>query len=189
MKLKILYTAAILLGVIGCKSPEARRPVSQNSGSFINESIKRNKKLVAKEEAIILKMIEQDSTQDYKASSNGFWYYYNKKSTDSLNVEMPEYGDVVRFDYNIKDLNGNYIYDVGEIPTKRYAMDRENLFGGLREGLKLMKAGETVTFIFPSHKAFGYYGDKDRIGTNIPIITEVTLNSITQEINTNKSDN
>ena len=52
-----------------------------------------------------------------------------------------------------------------------------------------MKEGETVTFIFPSHKAFGYYGDKDRIGTNIPIITEVTLNSITQEINTNKSDN
>ena len=189
MKLKLLYITALILGVMGCKSPEARRPVTQNSGSFINESIQRNKKLVAKEEAIILKMIQQDSTKDYIASSNGFWYYYNKRSTDSLNVEMPEYGNVVRFDYNIKDLDGNYIYDVGEIPTKRYAMDRENLFGGLREGLKLMKEGETVTFIFPSHKAFGYYGDKDRIGTNIPIITEVTLHSITQEINTNKSDN
>ncbi len=189
MKLKFIYIIVAILGFIGCKSPEARRPVTQNSGSFINESIKRNKKLVAKEEAIILKIIEQDSTRDYIASSNGFWYYYNEKSTDSLNVEMPEYGDVVRFDYNIKDLNGNYIYDVGEIPTKRYAMDRENLFGGLREGLKLMKAGEKATFIFPSHKAFGYYGDKDRIGTNIPIITEVTLHTITQEINTNKSDN
>lgn len=189
MKLKLLYISVLILGVMGCKSPEARRPVTQKSGSFINESIQRNKKLVAKEEAIILKMIQQDSTQEYIASSNGFWYYYNKRTTDSLNIKMPEYGDVVRFDYNIKDLNGNYIYDVGEIPTKRYAMDRENLFGGLREGLKLMKEGETVTFIFPSHKAFGYYGDKDRIGTNFPIITEVTLNSITQEINTNKSDN
>lgn len=189
MKLKLFYIIVIILGVLGCKSPEARRPVTQNSGSFINESIQRNKKLVAKEESIILNMIQKDSTKDYIASSNGFWYYYNKRSTDSLNIKMPEYGDVVRFDYNIKDLAGNYIYDVGEIPTKRYAMDRENLFGGLREGLKLMKEGETVTFIFPSHKAFGYYGDKDRIGTNIPIITEVTLNSITQEINTNKSDN
>jgi len=189
MKVKLITILVLILGVMGCKSPEARRPVTQNSGSFINESIQRNKKLVAKEEAIILKIMERDSTQEYIASSNGFWYYYNKKSTDSLNINMPEYGDVVRFDYNIKDLNGNYIYDVGEIPTKRYAMDRENLFGGLREGLKLMKEGEIVTFIFPSHKAFGYYGDKDRIGTNIPIITEVSLHTITQEINTNKSDN
>jgi len=189
MKLKFIYVIVLIIGFLGCKSPEARRPVTQNSGSFINQSIQRNKKLVAKEEAFILKLIEKDSSQEYIASNNGFWYYYNKKSTDSLNLEMPEYGDVVRFDYNIKALDGNYIYDVGEIPTKRYAMDREDLFGGLREGLKLMKEGETVTFIFPSHKAFGYYGDKERIGTNIPIITEVTLHSITQEINTNKSDN
>ncbi len=189
MKLKLIYIVFVILTAVGCKSPEARRPVTQNSGSFINESIERNRELVAKEEAVIMKMIEQDSIKNYIASNNGFWYYYNVRSTDSLNVKMPEYGDVVRFDYNIKSLEGDYIYEVGEIPTKRYAMDRENLFGGLREGLKLMKAGETVTFIFPSHKAFGYYGDKNKIGTNIPIITEVKLHTITQELNTNKSEN
>jgi len=189
MKLKFIYIVFLILLGVGCKSPEARRPVTQNSGSFINESIERNRELVAKEEAVILKMIEQDSTKNYIASNNGFWYYYNEKSTDSLNLKMPEYGDVVRFDYNIRSLEGDYIYQVGEIPTKRYAMDREDLFGGLREGLKLMKAGEIVTFIFPSHKAFGYYGDKNKIGTNIPIITEVKLHTITQELNTNKSEN
>ena len=189
MKLNTLYILFLIFAVVGCKSPEARRPVSQNSGSFINESIERNRELVAKEEAVILKMIEQDSTKNYITSSNGFWYYYNVRSSDSLNVKMPEYGDVVRFDYNIRSLQGDYIYAENEIPTKRYAMDREDLFGGLREGIKLMKAGETVTFIFPSHKAFGYYGDKNKIGTNIPIITEVKLHTITQELNTNKSEN
>ena len=58
-------------------------------------------------------------------------------------------------------------------------MDKQELFTGLREGLKLMKAGETYTFIFPSQKAYGYYGDEKKIGANTPIITQVTVKSIT----------
>jgi len=58
-------------------------------------------------------------------------------------------------------------------------MDKEELFTGLREGLKLMKSGETVTFLFPSQKAYGYYGDENRIGSNTPLICKVTVNSIT----------
>ena len=67
-------------------------------------------------------------------------------------------------------------------------MDQEKLFSGLRQGLKLMKEGETVTFLFPSHKAFGYYGDKEKIGTNMPIITKVTLYNIEKQTN-NELDN
>ena len=62
-------------------------------------------------------------------------------------------------------------------------MDKEELFTGLREGLKLMKPGETVTFLFPSQKAYGYYGDEDKIGINTPLICEVTVNTIRQNLN------
>jgi hypothetical protein len=41
--------------------------------------------------------------------------------------------------------------------------------------------GETVTFLFPSYKAFGYYGDKNKIGTNWLIKTKVTLNDIKEK--------
>ena len=71
----------------------------------------------------------------------------------------------------------------GEKPTREYAMDKEKLFSGLRQGLKLMKTGETVTFLFPSHKAFGYYGDKEKIGSNVPITAKVTLHEIKEESN------
>lgn len=186
--MKKLILCFCILAVAGCKSPEARRPVTQNSGSFINESIERNKELVAREEAVILKMIEQDSATNYLSSPNGFWYFYNKESSDSLNTETPEFGDIVKFDYSIKSFEGTDIYADGELPTKTYLVDKEELFGGLREGLKLMKEGEVVTFVFPSHKAFGYYGDKKKIGTNIPIITKVTLHSITQETTQKSND-
>ncbi|HAT65772.1 MAG TPA: gliding motility-associated peptidyl-prolyl isomerase GldI, partial [Flavobacteriaceae bacterium] len=39
-------------------------------------------------------------------------------------------------------------------------------------------AGETVTFLFPSHKAYGYYGIENKLGTNVPVQSTVTLKSI-----------
>ena len=60
-------------------------------------------------------------------------------------------------------------------------MDKEIIFKGLREGLKIMKEGENVTFLFPSEKAYGYYGDQNKIKSNIPLICNVRLDSIQQQ--------
>lgn len=175
--------ACILLLTIAasCKSPEARYPVSHRSGSYIDESVARNKELLAKEEEVIRKIIEKDSTNTYLSSNSGFWYTYQKKIADSVQTRTPELGDVVVFDYHISTLDGTPIYKKGEIPTEEYAIDKEKLFSGLRDGIRLMKEGETVTFLFPSYKAYGYYGDKNKIGTNVPISTTVTLHSIKKE--------
>ncbi|MFY0713961.1 gliding motility-associated peptidyl-prolyl isomerase GldI [Seonamhaeicola sp. NFXS20] len=176
-----LLTLMLLLLAFGCKTPEARRPVSSKSGSFIDESVARNKELNAKEQAAIENIMKQNE-QDYIASESGFWYYYNTK-VDADTLKTPSFGDIVNYNYNVKTLNGKLIYSKAEIKTQNYAMDKQELFTGLREGLKLMKTGETVTFLFPSQKAFGYYGDENKIGTNVPLICEVTVNSITQNHN------
>lgn len=183
---KAAYFLIFSLVVLSCKSPEARRPVSQKSGSFIDETIARNKEIVAAEESRILQIIEEDSTNNYISSPDGFWYYYEEK--DTVSSETPEFGDIVEFDYTIETLDGRNIYSTEELPTRTYAIDQEELFSGLRQGLKLMQEGETVTFLFPSHKAYGYYGDKKRIGTNVPIRSTVTLRDIEQE-NNNPNNN
>ncbi|MEP3837897.1 MAG: gliding motility-associated peptidyl-prolyl isomerase GldI [Algibacter sp.] len=172
-----LITITIVLLVFSCKTPEARRPISVTSGSFIDASVERNKKLNAKEKASIEKIMSLEK-KEYIASESGFWYYYNHKvETDSL--KTPNFGDVINYNYNIKALNGSVIYSTDELKTQTYTMDKEELFTGLREGLKLMKSGETVTFLFPSQKAYGYYGDENKIHRNTPLICEVTVNSIT----------
>ncbi|MFD1095487.1 gliding motility-associated peptidyl-prolyl isomerase GldI [Salegentibacter chungangensis] len=186
--MRFLTAIFILSLVVSCKSPEARYPVSQSSGSYINESVARNKKLLAQEEAQIEEIIKQDSANTYLSSNSGFYYYYNKRSEDSTNTERPEFGDIVVFDYQISTLDGRTIYAEGEKPTKEYAVDKEKLFSGLRDGIKLMKEGETVTFLFPSYKAYGYYGDKNKIGTNVPITTKVTLHSIEKEPNSESNN-
>ena len=168
----------ILLALItfGCKTPEARKPVSVKSGSFIDASVERNKKLNALEYETIEKKLKAEN-KDYLVSDSGFWYYYdNKIESDSLIT--PGFGDLVNYDYNVKTLNGKVIYSAEELKTQNYRMDKEELFSGLREGLKLMKTGEVATFYFPSQKAYGYYGDENKIGTNIPLVCKVSINSI-----------
>jgi gliding motility-associated peptidyl-prolyl isomerase len=174
---KLLVLIFLLLAMVSCKMPEARRPISTKTGSFIDASVERNKKLNAQEQATIKKLMERDK-KDYIASESGFWYYYNTK-VDIDTLETPDFGDIINFDYNVKDLNGSLIYSKDDIKDKTYVMDKEELFTGLREGLKLMKTGETVTFLFPSLKAYGYYGDQNKIGSNVPLICEVTVHSIT----------
>ena len=151
-------------------------PETVQSGSFLKESAERNKKLNEKEKKIIQQIIKNNPDKEYIASESGFWYYYNNKvESDTI---QPEFGDVVDFRFSVSDIHGNEIY---KDQSKTYVMDKQELFTGLREGLKLMKPEESITFIFPSQKAYGYYGDDNKIGTNIPLICEVKLNTITQE--------
>lgn len=180
--MKILYlTLIVLFTIVSCKSPEAREPISKASGSFIKESAERNIKLNKEQEDAFKEiMLEQENTE-FISSENGFWYFYiTKVEGDSITAD---FGDILNFNYNLKDINGTVIYTEEELKTQNYAMDQQELFTGLREGLKLLKAGETATFFFPSNIAYGYYGDQNKIGTNIPLICTVTLNSIIQNKN------
>ncbi len=171
----LLALIAIFL-FTACKSPEPRCPVSKSSGSFIDRSIKHNKKLIAFQEKTIKGIIMKDTLHNYLTSPNGFWYYYNTK-IDTVS-QTPDFGDKIVFKYNIQHLDGSPIYSYAEIPIRKYIMDKEDLITGLRLGLKLMKEGETITFLFPSYNAYGYYGDADKIGSNMPIKSTVTLESI-----------
>lgn len=166
-----------------CKSPEARKPVKRTTGSFIKESAERNIKLIEKEEALIASIIKQDSLNNYLASENGFWYYYNTK--DSTKLTTPRLGDDVVFTYDIKHLNGTTVISTEENGDQQYKVDQSNqdLISGLRDGIKLMREGETITFLFPSHKAYGYYGLENKIGVNVPVRSTVTLKSINESEN------
>ena len=174
----LLFILILASAFCSCKSPEARPPEVVNSGSFIKESVERNKALNKAEREKILKLIASLPDKDFVTSENGFWYHYNSKVEND--AQTPQFGDKITYTYNISDINGNEIYSEDDIGQQQYIMDKEELFSGLREGLKLMKPSENITFIFPSQKAYGYYGDDNKIGTNVPLICNVILKTITQ---------
>jgi len=176
-----ILTLLVSLLVTGCKqSQEARRPVSQASGTFMKKSAERNKKLIATEEDQIDSLIKSNPKVKYMASTKGYWYsYVVENPTDTL---TPKKGDVAFFNYEIKDLKGNIIYSEAELKPQTYAIDKQNIMSGLREGIKLMHKKEKIIFLFPSHIAYGYHGDEKKIGPNQPLLCTVTLHNFISEV-------
>ena len=175
--MRILIALCFLtLIVCSCGKQVARKPVSQKSGSYIQESVQRNKQLIAEEEEYIKDLIKKDTTRLYESSTNGFWYTYVQKDTLGKTI-TPQIGDLVLFSYNLNTLAGRKILSKEEIGNTVTQIDQSNqeLISGIREGLKIMKEGETITFLLPSHKAYGYYGLDNKIASNTPVSTTVTL--------------
>lgn len=177
-KLFVLLFFGIIL--LSCSQQQARKPISHSSGTFLKESAERNKKLISGEEAKIDSIIKSEPNTEYIASKKGYWYRYDKRN--ALDTLRPKKGDVANFNYELKDLDGNVIYSELELRPQVYHVDKEQkIIMGLRDGIKLMRKNETITFLFPSHMGYGYHGDNRRIGHNQPLICTVTLTDFKPE--------
>ena len=75
MKKYFIPILATVLLTAGCSEPQPRRPVSVSTGSFIKESIERNKQLLQEEEALIQNLLAKDSLRNFQRTPNGYWYH------------------------------------------------------------------------------------------------------------------
>lgn len=174
--LNILLLMAFLFG---CEGPEPRKPVQRKSGSYFKESIERSRKLLEAEEKKIQEIIKRDTLKDYTHSASGSWYHYLRVN-DSTDY-TPQTDDIVTMNYNLLTLDNDTLYSESEIGTLSYRVDKQELFLGLREAIKLLKVNEKATFLFPSSIAFGYHGDNNKIGTNVPLKSTITILNIEKQ--------
>jgi gliding motility-associated peptidyl-prolyl isomerase len=169
-----IYTLLFAVLLVSCKQHEdARRPISRASGSFMKKSVDRNKKLIADEENVIKKIIKSNPKVKYYATRKGYWLSYDEKNLNE--TQTPRKGDIAYFNLEVKDIKGNVIYSEADLGPQTYYIDKQDIMMGLRDGIKLMHKNETVTFLFPSHIAYGYHGDNKKIGPNESLICTVTL--------------
>ncbi|MDD7914207.1 gliding motility-associated peptidyl-prolyl isomerase GldI [Polaribacter ponticola] len=167
----------MLVICFSCSKIEPRRPINpKTSTTLYKETIKESIALNKVEDNKIIELIKKDSTNVYIQSSNGFWYTYKHKVENEL--QNPVKGNEVTIEYNITDLNDSVIYSKQSLGIKKYLVDKEDFISGLQKGIKLMKTGETITFVIPSYSAFGITGDGNKIGINKSIKSTVTLINI-----------
>jgi gliding motility-associated peptidyl-prolyl isomerase len=184
MKRSIIFLLLLYI-IISCSSPEPRKPIVRKTSSFIHQSVQRNKVLNKLEEELLIHRMQNDSLNVYFNSEQGFWYYYQLRN--ALESKLPVKGDEVVYTYEIKNIRDSILYAKDDIGIKKYLVDREDLITGLQDGIKLMKEGEIVSFLFPSYKAYGYTGF-DKIGPNEPLIYTVQLIKINYNIKGNANN-
>ncbi|QOD61202.1 gliding motility-associated peptidyl-prolyl isomerase GldI [Polaribacter haliotis] len=175
MKIKMLLFCGIIL--IGCSKSTPRKPINPKpSTTIFQKTIEESKQLNKVEEEKIEQLIEKDSTNSYTNSLNGFWYTYVTKI--EADKPTPKTGDIAIIEFDVRDLNDTIIYSKEELGIKKYNVDKEDFISGIQKGIKLMKIGETITFVIPSYNAFGISGDGNKIGVNKSIKSTVTLLNI-----------
>ncbi|CAI8314171.1 MAG: putative FKBP-type peptidyl-prolyl cis-trans isomerase FkpA [Flavobacterium sp. SCGC AAA160-P02] len=175
MKLRI-FISIILFSFISCREQEVRRPITASKTHLLTSTVEALREINKIEEAKIEKYIENDSLHKYTRSSNGFWYRYITKIEKDMT--LPKKDNIVELSYDFIDLDNQIIYSNEQIGIVKYIVDKEDFIPGLQKGIKMMKPGETVKFIFPSFNAFGVLGDNNKIGMNQSIISRVTLINI-----------
>jgi gliding motility-associated peptidyl-prolyl isomerase len=177
--MKHLIYIVLIVAFVSCEGPQPRHPVKRNTTSAIQGAIERSKKLLAAEEYIIQSIITRDPTNSYKQSSTGSWYYHVKKNDNAEDTAQPN--DLVTMTYNVIGLKNDTIYRMQDIGIIKYKVDKQELFPGLRNAVKLLKENETATFFFPSSLGYGVPGDGDKIGINVPLKSTIAILKIENE--------
>lgn len=169
----------LLIFLTRCDGPKPRKPIQTKSGSFFKESIERSRKLLEAEEAKIQHIIRMDSLKYYSQSASGSWYHY--LAVNDSTQYTPKTDDLVVFNYDLLTLDNDTLYSKEEIGVVTYKVDKQELFQGMRDAVKLLKEKERATFLFPSSLAYGYHGDENRIGSNVPLKSTITLLKIEKQ--------
>ena len=171
--MRIIITLLLVVFLSSCGKKEARRPVMIKTDTFLKESAKKNREILEDQQAVMDSIIASDTLHSYLNSKDGFRYYYISENVDP--DPLPQVGDLVDFTYSLSDIYGKEIYSKEDNKVITYCVDKQELFQGLRQAIKLLKENEEAVFFFPSEIAFGYHGDNEKIGINKPIRAQVHI--------------
>ncbi|NJB81775.1 FKBP-type peptidyl-prolyl cis-trans isomerase [Wenyingzhuangia aestuarii] len=166
------YNWLIVLGVffVSCTESKPRRPINKRTSEKVEYSVLYNKQINSIQEQLIKEYIQKDSLLNYQYSPFGFAYAVVKPSTKPKKVIREN--SIVTYSKTVYFLNNKLVYPE-EILTKQ--LDKSNLIKGIAEGLKLMQEDEEIKFIFSSFVAHGLSGDKNKIGSQTPIVVNIKL--------------
>lgn len=172
----LLFSLSLSIGFlfIGCKqTAQPQEPTSYSNDGFMAYSKEFNKQLKEKENKEIKNYIE-NHTVDFVQTNAGF--FMTKTRLGEARVVKNK--DSIVYYYQIKNLKDSLLYSYKDNGRQVIVMGQTNIIQGIEYGLKRMSEGENATILLPSSLAYGVKGDRNKIGTDQPLVVDLKLENI-----------
>lgn len=166
--LGMLILPAVLLSCSGCR--DERNAQTFSDKEYKEQLIEANRKKVVWEADRIHDFMEQNKWE-MDSTETGLFYRFDKRGEG----QAAESGQRATVEYSIRLLDGTECYSSKTLGPKRFTIGQDDEVSGLHEGVLLMRTGDKVTFLMPSHLGFGFTGDQQKIPQNAALIYEVEL--------------
>jgi FKBP-type peptidyl-prolyl cis-trans isomerase FkpA len=166
----ISFISAMII-LFGACNEDPRPSQSTRHLSMIADTlVKYNRGIVRTEDQEIEDFIARYGWKMEKTAT-GLRYMFIKKGSGMKTAKSR----VAVLKYTLRLLNGNLCYSSDVNGLKEFKIGYGGVESGLEEGILLMRVGDRVKFIVPSHLAFGLLGDQDKIPQHASLVYDIEL--------------
>lgn len=156
------------IGLFSCKKTSPQLPsnkvVEKDVSSIALLDI--NKNLALKEDSL-LEILAIKTDKAFKKNEIGFWYKIDKKTSE----KQLDAKDSCEISFKLKLADGDLVMEDNKVIT----IGEKQVVRGLEEGLKLLRKGESATFIVPWYLGYGMNGLENLVPPYTSLIFEVSI--------------
>jgi FKBP-type peptidyl-prolyl cis-trans isomerase len=150
------------------------REKPQDTGK-IKEHLVNANKIFVENEAEQIAAYQERHKLEMKTSGTGLRYLIFSNGKDTVH---PKPGDTVSVNYQVYLLDGTFCYNTESTPVD-FLIGKDEMPRGMEEAIEMMHTGDSSVIILPSHLAYGFTGDGDKIPGNSATIYYLSLKKIT----------
>ncbi|MDZ4752441.1 MAG: FKBP-type peptidyl-prolyl cis-trans isomerase [Flavobacteriales bacterium] len=168
MRIILIYAALIFIGCNGCS--EQKQTADVDYEKIQKELIKARKAEHESEMKKIGDFIAENKWPMTQTSTGTYYWIY-----EDGGGEKAQNNDIVVLDYTIHLLDGSLCYQTDSLTLATVRVGMDNVESGIHEILLLLGEGDRARVILPSHRAFGYTGDSNKIPQNASLIYDLKI--------------
>lgn len=168
--MKNIFCILIVFLIVSCEGNVIQYPVNYDKDEFMKFSRERGKLILEEDNELIQNYIDSLGINFHK-TNYGFWI----SNSGEITPTMAKVGDFVQYEYEVIDFDNNLIYSKSEIGVQDAVLGKVDLPRGLHSSLQMIEKGDSAFALLPSFLAYGGYGDRNKIGGDIPLIFKIKM--------------
>lgn len=150
-RISLYITMFFFVGFFSCHKPTPQLP--SNKGKVENENVASllqvNVDLALREDSVLASLVKSHY-DGFMKSELGYWY----KVTQKTNGDLLKEKETCRIKYELLLIDAKLVQQA----EMKITLGKKQIVTGLEEGLKLLRKGETATFIIPWYLGYGRKG-------------------------------